>query len=213
MTQKKKKTSLIMPKWMDCSWRRLACGRDDCPICGRLKDNRARHIASGEDPESIAAALDDVGYSLQEALAAIKEGARRHGIKVTNSPEINEPPPGEFPLYKRLRDWRDDIYDLAENSDMTNSTWLYTEAADDLLWYTNTILIKTYRQLCNRWHLDRGDKYGEEDYAYTRYVLAECARILKESLTVFTKMDIEQKNKLTVALLFLNNLETEIFAI
>ncbi len=23
--------------WQDCQWKRNACGRDDCPICGPIK--------------------------------------------------------------------------------------------------------------------------------------------------------------------------------
>lgn len=214
MSDKKKKTKTVMPKWMDCAWRRVPCGRDNCPICRRVKEERDRHLASGEDPDAIETVLEDVGRSLKEALAMIKADAKRRGFKITNLDKISEPPrPGAWPLYIRVKEWRDGIYGLADESDMTSSAWLYTDEAEDLLWYVNTLIAKTYRQLCNRWHLKHGDEYGQEDYAYTRYVLGECFKILKESLAVFTGMEIEQKNKLKLALLILNNLEEEVMAI
>jgi hypothetical protein len=81
------------------------------------------------------------------------------------------------------------------------------------LWYANTILAKTYRQLCNRWHVARGDDYGREDYLYTQYVLAECFRILHKALRALGGMDIEQKNKFALADYFLTEIEQEIKSI
>ena len=58
-----------------------------------------------------------------------------------------------------------------------------SETIKDLSWYSNTFTVKTYRQLCNRWHIKKGDEYGKFDYEYTKYVLEECVRILKKSLS------------------------------
>lgn len=47
----------------------------------------------------------------------------------------------------------------------------------------NTLTAKVYRQLCNRWHMDQKDSYGEFDYTYTQHVLEVCLDILEKSLS------------------------------
>ena len=209
-----KKTKFTMPKWMDCAWRRERCQQKDCPICSRIEKDRERHLKRGEDPDTLEAALADVGTQFKEILSTIKADAARHGFKISNIDNVKEPPePHKFPLYNKVFDWRQDIYNTAYESDEVSSSWLYTEAAEDLLWYANTLIAKTYRQLCNRWHIKEGDEYGQEDFDYTRYVLKECFSILKHSLAELTKMDITQKGKFTIALVMLNSLEREILKI
>jgi len=200
-----------IPKWMDCSWRRISCGQDDCPICGRIKRDRQKHIDKGEDPDAMSAVMEDVGNNFKEILATIKDDAMMHGIEIDNIEEIKEPPePEVYPLYLKLLDWRKDIYRLAEESDETNSAWLYSVAGQDLMWYANTVLIKTYRQLSNRWHLDCGDQYGEADYEYTKYVLEECLKIIKNALRDLSQADSEFSKRFNLALIFFEGLETEI---
>ncbi|MBU4298954.1 hypothetical protein KJ636_02845 [Patescibacteria group bacterium] len=41
------KKGFQMPKWMECNWRRVPCGKENCPICGRIKKDRQRLIYSG----------------------------------------------------------------------------------------------------------------------------------------------------------------------
>jgi len=206
-----KKFKWPFQKWQDCAWRRIACGKDSCPICGRIKKDRQKHIDRGEDPDSIKSVMEDVGGSLREALTAIKADAKAKGFDITNIDDIKEPPEPElFPLYLEINLWRESIYKLAEDSDLTNSAWLYNEAGEDLLWYANTLAAKTYRQLCNRWHLDNGDDYGDYDYAYTDYAIKECLKILNQALSELGKMETEFKNKFKLAQLHLNILAEKI---
>lgn len=173
-----------MPKWMECTWRRVACGKDDCKICGKIKQDRLRHIMAGEDPDSMESVFEDVGRNLKETLAMVRRDAKRLGIDVTNIDDIQEPPePWDFPLYEKVKTWHDAVANIAATADAQGPAWLRTEAALDLFWYANTLTAKVYRQLCNRWHMDHGDGYGEFDYAYTKQVLGECLGILEASLS------------------------------
>jgi hypothetical protein len=208
------KGKFVMPKWMDCTWRRLPCNQDDCPICGRIKRDRERHLAQGENPDSMEAALEDVSNNFKEALSMIKKDAERLGIDITNIENIPEPPQShEFPLYNKIEKWRHSIYHMAEQAEDDLEAWPFLEAGEDLLWYANTILTKTYRQLCNRWHLEQGDEYGKEDYDYTKYVLSECLDILKTALEDLANTYQEEKGKFNLALIMLSGFEKEILKI
>ncbi len=33
------KGELMMPKWMECTWRRVPCGQDECKICSGIKQD------------------------------------------------------------------------------------------------------------------------------------------------------------------------------
>lgn len=203
-----------MPKWMDCTWRRIPCGQDNCPICGRIKHDREKHLAQGEDPDSMEAALKDIGDNFKEAMTMIKKDAKRLGIDITNISHIQEPPEShEFPLYNKIEDWHHNIYKMAEQAEDNLDAWPFLEAGENLLWYANTILAKTYRQLCNRWHLKQGDEYGEEDYQYTKYVLGECLAIIKQSLEELSNTYPEEKGKFNLALVMLSGPEREIMEI
>lgn len=209
-----KKDKFKMPKWMDCAWRRVACERDNCPICGRVEKDRQRHIKKGEGPDDMKCVLEDVERNLKEALGMIKKDAERMGIDISNIDDIEEPPePEKFPLYNKVGQWRKTILLIGETAENLDNFWLHTEAAADLFWYCNTIAAKTYRQLCNRWHLDHGDDYGEFDYEYTNCVLKECFRILKNALKVLAKNDTSLNKDLGLAFVELKNLEKEIMKI
>lgn len=200
-----------MPRWMECTWRRIPCGRNDCPICGRIKRDRQRHIEDGEDPDDLKSALEDAGNSFKEALNLIKKDAKRLRIDITNIDNIQEPPePGKFPLYQKVSKWQNFIEEILNDAYNTESLWIGTEAAADLLWYKNILAAKTYRQLCNQWHLKQGDDYGEVDYKYTRYVLKECFKILKKSLYELALLASNQKAQLISAFGKLSRLEKEI---
>jgi len=212
MMRKNKQGKFKMPKWMECTWRRVPCGKDDCPICGRVKKDRQRHILKGEDPDSIHSALEDVGQSLKDALELIKKDCEAKGIELTNLDNIKEPPePEKFPLYQEVKKWRDSVHVIANNP--TFEFWVYTEPAQDLLWYSNTLIAKTYRQLCNKWHIENGDEYGEFDYQYTDYVIKECLKILKKSLRELAKSNSTQKYELKSLLSGLLKLESQIIKI
>ncbi|MBI2122380.1 MAG: hypothetical protein HYT98_04655 [Candidatus Sungbacteria bacterium] len=204
------------PAWWECTWRRVACGKDDCSICGKIKQDRLRHIMKGEDPDDMKSAFEDVGNSLAGALRMLKEQMEEAGIELENvgEAEMEEPPkPEEFPLYQKVSMWRQEAEVLADSAEQSESLWLATEAAADFLWYKNTLAVKTYRQLCNRWHLARGDKYGEFDLQYTGYVLEECIKILKQSLAQLSELNSPQKGGLMIALTRLADLEKQILEI
>jgi len=211
MNQDKAKN--IIPKWMECTWRRQPCDKESCPICGRIKRDRAKHLAQGEDPNSIETVLEDVSNNFKKALAMIKADAEAKGFDITNIDNIQEPPePDQFPLYLKVKNWRNDIYRLAEQAEENLDAWPELEVGKDLLWYVNTVIAKTYRQLCNRWHIEQGDDYGEEDYQYTQHVLNECLLIIRKSLNDLIKMYPEQK-KFNIILIIITGLEPELLKI
>lgn len=161
----------------------MPCGEDDCPICGQIKEDRQRHIENGEDPDSMESAMEDVGRNLEEALEMIKQDAESKGIDITNIDNIQQPPkPEEFSLYCKVEEWNELVNKIKNKAEARGEFWIDTEAAADLFWYANTLSAKTYRQLCNGWHIEQGDDYGEFDYKYTKYVLKECIKILKRAL-------------------------------
>lgn len=202
-----------MPKWMECAWRRVPCGKDNCPICGRIKRDRQRHIEKGEDPDDPKFALEDVGQNFKEALEIIKKDAESKGFDITNIEKIQEPPePEEFPFYRKVKEWNKEVFKIGDEAELSGNWWIYTEAAADLFWYANTLLAKVYRQLCNRWHIKNGDDYGKFDYQYTGYVLKECFEILKKSLKELDS-NYPQRQKLNSIYLNLLKLEKEIIKI
>ena len=203
-------------KWWECTWRRVPCGKYECKICGKIKQDRLRHIMKGEDPDGMKSVFEDVGNSLGGALAMIKQHAAEMGIDITNinEAELEEPPePEVFPLYKKAAEWQKEVTTIIQDADLRGSAWLFTEAAADLGWYKNTLDAKIYRQLCNRWHLDRGDEYGDVDHKYTKYVLKECIKILKKSLAKLSSIGSLHSGELTRVLSRLKDLEGTILAI
>jgi hypothetical protein len=190
-----------MPEWMDCTWRRNACGKEECKICGRILRDRQKHVEEGEDPDSMEAAMEDVGNNLKEALEMIKKDAEEKGIDISNIDDIKEPPePKEFPLYLEAKKLNEMILEIGESARLSDSRWFDTEIAQDLFWYNNTLLVKIYRQLCNIWHIKEDDGYGEFDYGYTDYVIKECLEILKQALAQLSFLDSPQKADLMLAL-------------
>lgn len=198
-----------MPKWMECTWRRVPCGKDDCPICGRIKRDRQRHIGQGEDPDDIKSVFEDVGQNFKEALEMIKKDCEARGIELTNIDNIKEPPePETFPFYQDVKKWRDSVFTLADNP--VFEFWTHTEPAQDLFWYSNTLTAKVYRQLCNKWKIENGNEYGDFDYQYTKYVLEECLRIFKKSLRELIVNNQSQKESLNLIFTKLIELEKKI---
>jgi hypothetical protein len=211
---KKEEPVFKVPRWMDCSWKRIPCGQSKCPICGRIKSDRQKHIEKGEDPNSMESMMEDVSGSFTEALEMIKKDAEKHGFEIVNDDCFKEPPrPEKFPLYNRVCQWRNDIYLMADQADENLEAWPELESGLDILWYANTLLTKTYRQLTNRWHLDQGDDYGSEDLEYTGYVLKESMSYIKIAITDIMDSDKEKAGRFNIALLALNGLEKDIYSI
>lgn len=213
-TKAKDKAKSKIPTWMDCAWRRLPCEKEDCPLCSQMTKDREKHIAKGEDPDSMSAALDDVGDYFKKTLKAIKKSAKENGLNLVDVKKLKEPPePHAFPVYHKVNNWREGIQNIAENSDDVSSSWLFSEAGEDLLWYSNTLAAKTYRQLTNRWHLEGGSDYGDFDHEYTEYVLNECVQLLKSALGELIDMNTVQQGKFSIALMSLAGLEEDIVKI
>lgn len=201
-----------MPKWMDCTWRRIPCGKITCPICGTIKKDREKHLAKGQNPDDIKVVLDDLGNTFREVMRMIKTDAKKHGIDITNIEKIKEPPrPEKFPLYREVEKWRGNVLACAHGTE--DNFWTFTEEAQDLFWYTNILTAKTYRQLCNRWHLDNESDYGDYDYQYTHRVLLESLEILQKSLSKLIPVGSAQKGKLMLISASLMNLKNKILDI
>jgi hypothetical protein len=200
-----------IPTWMDCAWRRLPCEKEDCPLCSQIAKDRERHLAKGEDPDEISVALEDVGNYFKKTLKAIRKSAKENGLNLLNMKKLKEPPePQDFPMYHKVNNWRNGIHDIADDSDDVSSTWLFSDAGEDLLWYSNALAAKTYRQLTNRWHLQSGSDYGDFDYEYTQYVITECVQLLKKALGELIDMEIAQRGKFSIALMSLAGFENDI---
>lgn len=177
------KKSFEMPTWEDCAWKRIPCGKDNCPICGKIKRNRWRHIIKGDDLDDMKAVFDDVADIFKEMMELIRTDCARCGIDLENIDESNEsgpPEPEKFVLWRKINKWRDKIRKLAEDEGL--AFWVATEEAQDLFWYSNILAVKTYRQLCNEWELKHGDEFAEIHYEYTKRVILESLKIIKKSL-------------------------------
>ncbi|MDO8261097.1 MAG: hypothetical protein Q7T50_06445 [Candidatus Magasanikbacteria bacterium] len=173
-----------MPLWQDCQWRRNACGGDDCPICGRINRDRKRHIEFGEDPDSIDSVMADVSNSFKEMLSLLKIDMEKKGIDMdTVYEEEKNPMPIDFPIYNKIMQWRQGVYDIVEDSTEDSDAWLKTEAGENLMWYSSTLMVKIFRQLSTVWQMKRGKgEFLESEYRYTGFVLGEVIDILEKSL-------------------------------
>lgn len=210
----KTKDGFEFPVWMECCWKRELCNDKNCKLCGRILRDRQKHIDKGEDPDDFKSVFEDVGGSFKEVLIMIKKDAARMRIDITNVDNIQEPPESdEFFLYKKVNKWRKNVFEIADEAEKNGELWIYTEAAADLFWYTNTLTGKTYRQLCNCWHIESGDEYGYYDYEYTQYIIGECFKILKNSFSALAALNSEQKGELMVLFSGLSKFEKQIFKI
>jgi len=199
---------------MDCTWRRVACGRDDCPLCGKINKQRQKHIEKGEDPDDLRCVFEDVSENFKETFELLEKDAEKMGIDLENVEDVEEPPRAEeYELYKKVKEWRNDIMEVIKQSDAKGAAWLWSEAGKDLAWYTNTIIAKTYRQLSNRWELDRGYDYAKEDFDYTYYVLEESLKILDEALSELGENVGDHGRRFYLAQIFLRKLKGEILNI
>jgi len=180
-----------IPKWWECQWRRVPCGKDSCKMCGQINKTRKKQIAEGKDPDSMESAFEHMQTSFSEAFATIKKDAERMGIDITNIPNdiVMPPKPDYWPLSKKVTAWRNSIFDILNTADETGEPWAYTELADDLSWYANLLQAKTYRQLCTKWEQKHGMEYGDIDLKYTKYIIEESLKIIKKSMSEIMLMN------------------------
>ena len=210
--KKKKLKPNNIPTWWDCTWHRIPCGRDDCPLCGQMKKEEKENKNRNKDPHGVEAKLEEMNERLDETLDMVEDEMQAEGVdmKEIEAGGADGPPdPDFFPLHQKVGSWCQDIYRIAEEND----DWLATEAGKDLIWYTNILMTRTYHQLCNRWDMKNNEDGPAEDYDYNKYVLAECIDILTDSLKGLEKEDPVHQNQLRLALLFLNNFKREVINI
>jgi len=173
------------PKWWECSWHRTRCGRDDCRLCGRLNQQIKKHLARGEDPNSMEAALQDVSDNFAEVRQMLEKDAKKMGIDLNNLDDSDyqeSPEPFAFPLYNRVYKWQRALMLIFAQAEARAEPWVETEEFKDICWYSGTLLAKTYRQLSSKWEFDRGDEIALCDYDYTRYIINECIKIMLSAL-------------------------------
>lgn len=177
---------LELPAWIDCSWRRVVCGRDDCPICSRIERDRQKYTILGEDPDNPQVLMEVLTGSLREVVVTMRKIATEMDIDLSNLNDVDEEPdlpePDAFSLYCDVWAWREDVDRATNEAELNGAFWPYTEDAEDLGWYKNTLCTKVYRQLCNRWKLERGNEDVWTDYEYTHRVLHECCELLERAL-------------------------------
>lgn len=165
--------------WLDCVWKRISCGKDSCPICGRINQDKKRLAREGKNPDSIQTAFDSLGANLAETMALIQKDAKAMGIDVSNLKDVADAPEAEsFPLAVRAEKWYSSIMDLYKKEEIRGAAWLLTEEALDLNWYAGIFNAKVYRQLCNKWYFDNEKNYGDFDYIYTSRVIKEVGGIV-----------------------------------
>ncbi|GEM_PF-1271455 len=216
MGRARDKEDLRVPEWMECTWRRVPCGKKSCPVCGRIASDRERYPKERENAKSMEASLTEMMRGLSKTLKMLKKNAKMHGIDLETLNQIkSEEPPRqvEFPLCRLVMDWNKNLFQIEAMAQDLGAFWLQTEAAADLFWYANVLNGKVYRQLCNRWHLERGDDYGDFDFEYTGNILGESLKILKKSLNELSLWSPDQKGELLLAASHLAQLEEKIQAI
>ena len=214
MEQKKvklKKEEHCAPRWMDCSWKRIACGEDSCPVCGKIKKEKEKHIKNGEDPNDVSITLDDLSNIFKKILRDIKKEAKTKGVDISKIKSKKDPPaPSEFSLYNEVKKWRDSMFFIIKRTVIRRETLVYTEAFDDFIWYADILPIKTYRQLCNKWEIKNGKKNNDYDYVYTKHVLDECLKFLNEALATLMVFNSDEKHLFIINAASLMFLEKEI---
>lgn len=182
--EKSGKNKFTLPKWMDCTWRRVPCGQHSCPICGEIKKDGGKYSARAKNPDDIQIMIVDLSQNFRKLVQLIKKSAKRYGVEMVNIEYVQETPlPQHFPLYYQAEKWKESVCDLVDKGQRTGEIWIMLEAADDLLWYANLLPAKCYHQLINRYRLARRDKYAEYEYEYTAYVLSEIFKILEFSIS------------------------------
>jgi len=207
---KKRKTG--MPKWMDCTWRRIPCNKPSCKICGRIQRNKMNNLATGNDPDDISLALEDINKTFKEAIEVIKKDAKARGMEIAiRSEELRTPPkPKEYPLYNKMSAWRNGVMEVVSEIAESNEFVIDCDSFQDLAWYVDTLLAKIYRQLSNKWHVKIGDDYGDFDYQYTEYVLSEIIFIIDQSFKDLIMMDLSLKGKLNLFYVYFAGVKNEI---
>ena len=202
-----------MPAWQDCGWRRLSCGEESCPICGRVERQRQKCLARGLDPDSMEAAMECVGDTFAEVKELLQKDAKRMGIDLNNLEEVKEPEPPlpeSYPLYQKMMAWRKEVFAMLEAASQWGEQWLQSEESQDLSWYANLLPVKIYRALSDKWEMENSDTEAWVDYYYTKYVIGESIKILHQAFTVLRAQPSPQCLQLQFLPSALKRMEEEI---
>lgn len=183
---------------MDCSWRRLPCGKEDCKVCGPISHLHFEHLNRGENHGS----LEDTERIITKAVKSINVAWS------TEEPQIED-----FPIVIMISNWRDSVFSLISNSSAWEKGWIDSEAVADLTWYAGVLCSKTFRQNLNRLDLKNGDPAAVPDYEYTQSVLKTCFRILKKAISLVYIFDVERQSLWRVLRTELMDLEKQILTI
>lgn len=193
-----------MPKWLDCSWKRIPCGKKSCKICGPL----IQPEIPGEST------LKNVEKILSQTLEIIKKGngeQKAEFAAVKNLLKFESPE--KFALVLQINDWRSNVFGLVRQSYILEKEWLDSEAAADVTWYSNVLCSKVYRQHLNRQEIEKGKRSARADYEYTQSVLKTCVRILRKATSLIYIFDLEHRDCWVALQTELRNLEKGILNI
>lgn len=202
-----------MPAWQDCGWRRITCGQDSCLMCGRVKQQRERCVAKGLDPDSWEAVMECVTEDFSEVSVLLKKDAKKMGIDLNNleDVEIPEPPqPETYPVHSKLMEWRRGVFDLFGEAEEWGDGWLELEAGRDLGWYANTLPVKYYRTVSDKWSMENGEEEVWVDYYYTKYVVKEVIKILEDAFMALRREQTSRTLQFQILHSQLVNLKAEI---
>jgi hypothetical protein len=184
-TLNKVEGEFVMPAWLDCTWKRVPCGKEACPLCARVERRQ------GEE-------MEEVKLHINSAMVMVREEIDRPGER----PKLSA-----FPQGLETVNWCRQIVKIGRFALEEREPWLLSVAAADLFWYVDVLAIKVARQLVNRWELEQGDKETLPDYQYTRRVIGECCTILISSLEELALLDSKEKAELMLALMELRRLK------
>ncbi len=201
------------PKWWECQWRRITCGKDSCRLCGSINKRRRYHLAKGEDPDSMESVFSDVSSSFIETLELLKKQSEKLGVNLADMEDVEENEPPDYssnPIFQRVEKWHKGIAKLGLEAEDAFLAWRHSDAGKDLLWYPSMLVVKLRRQLDNLWELSNGHEYIDMDIEYTAYILRESITILKKALVELSSLRTPQKIDFTLYLNELENIEPDI---
>lgn len=200
-----------VPAWMDCVWRRIACGKNSCPICGAPKDEPESDMPL----EELWKSLESTENIKKEEMARVSRKMRESGFAFEKIETNRErlPQPNEFSFYKKVSKWQRGVFSIMNEAQDLGYLWPYSENAADLFWYANILLAKIYRQLIGQLSIDEKTARYDPEYQYTRYVLGECVGEIKKSLNALSYLHSEQKAELMLSLSRITKLEDDILTL
>lgn len=213
----KEEETFEYPKWWECQWRREPCNKADCPLCHSLMKRELKHSLDGKDPNDMETVADDAADSLGEAMIMLDQIAKQEGIDLDSMPEPEMPDDEETrntPIYKSIHSWTINVHKFLRESAPGGAPWLETEAGKDIVWYHTMIPAKVFRQLNNCWRI-KHDITDTFDYDYTKGVIEEIVKILKNAFQNVLSTDLPYFEKIGLRKLYdeFLNIERDLLSI